>query len=576
MSLPTAPTMLLVVAGLALVLGRWVSSSRWYEWIWLTAMLATVGMLATGQEQSGAVAPDVVRNSVWQSDPLAIAGQSLALAFGLIFGIGSFGIRSSLDRTAERFGFLSFLVAAVMCTAVANDLVTLALSLEIIQCAGWSLRKVDCHERLEVDPDASGDSNFRWSGIAASGCLWLGMALLVNVTASTQFDEIRRVLTDAYVPDSGRAAIGAGSKLGLLAIGLIISGLGFRIGLVPWQAGLTEGVGGVGYWTAGVVLIGGQLAGALSLARLSGTVWIGYRDEVLLMLTVVTLLTNSVVAGLAGLGLIKGEGRLRRLLTSLLMLHGAWITVGVMAAAADLATTEHSLASAGGQPGSLAIVVLAVGSGVLSLSSVFLLFSYLSRPDRDIEFMDELLGLWQTRSVVAICLLTALASIVGQPPLLGFWSNWLLMVSGLNVRDSAGADNVAPHPGLIFVLVTTVIATLMTAAVVIRVARLVMLEEPISRPEPQGRRSSLVVSGCCSLLLLGIGLYPAPLLGVLATIRTPATKSRIESPAGKHREGATADVNSASGAWPAEIDHGAASSSTNRSPNQAGPPSTAR
>lgn len=550
MPLPAAPLLLLAVAGMALILGRWVSTSRWYEGIWLAAMLGSAGLMISGEFPLEAGADS---SATWSADPLAVAGQSLALVFGLLFGIGSFGIHSVDDRTAERFGYLSCLIAGVMLVGASGDLVTMALSVEIVQFAAWSLRRLDRREKAaqssrshlqDRDPRGvsagGGDGPVVWSGIAASVCLWLGIALLANLAGSTQFNEIRQVLADAYVPGVGRAVIGAGSKLGLLAIGLIVGGLASRMGLVPWQLGFIEGTRHGGYWTTGCVLLGSQLVGVLGLARLCGTVWVGYREEVLVLLLVVAAATCAVSGSLAALGLMNGEGRLRRWTASLPMLHGAWLTIGLIASTADLAIPEHSLSAAGGQPGALALLIFAAGAGLLGLAGLFLLLSYLAHDDRDVEFVDELTGLGRLRPVPAAALMILLGNLIGQPPLGGFWAHWLMMVAGLNVRAAGTRENAVPHSGLILLVIMAAAATLITACVAIRFARIVLLEQPIAQSLPRGRRAALVMGCGCALLLVAVGLFPARVLNVLSEVRGQQTRSGSDSPSGSSRGDATA------------------------------------
>lgn len=567
MPIPTAPTLLLAVGAGLLILGRWVQSSRGYEVTWLLTMLSAGGWLVLAE------APQAASHVAWANDPLTTAGQGLALAIGTLFGIGSFGFRSPNDRTAQRLGFLSFQIAGVMLIGGANDLITMALSAELVQFANWALRKTDGQEQVH-DPHESDDNAYRWLGIAASGCLWLGMALLTNLTASTQYDQIRQMLTDAYVPGTGRAFIGGGSRLGLLGLGLIVASLGSRMGLVPWQIGLLESCRNVNYWTAGCVVAGSQLAGVVAMARLLGTVWMGYRDEVLVLLLVLALLTFSVAAGLAGLGLMPGEGRLRRWAGSIPMLHGAWLTIGLMACVSDLATPQHSLAATAGQPGGLAVLLFAAAASQVGLAGMFLVLASLSRTDRDVEFIDELLGLRRLQPVAASALVVVLASLIGHPPLWGFWSNWLLMISGLNVRAGRARESFIPHAGLILVVIVAAIATLMTAGVVIRCARIVLLEQPISRVMPQGRRSALVMACACAVALVGVGLSPGRLLTVLSNVRAPAIESSPNDPTGSNQGTSTAS-NSRQATMPYRGDSGLASSSTYISLNQAGPPSTA-
>lgn len=543
MPIPTTPILLLAVGALALILARWVQASRSYEAVWALAVLGTAGWLIVGDGHLNSIQPAPMSQAndsvAWANDSLALAGQWLALAIGTVFGLGSFGIRSPNDRTAGRLGYLSFLIVAVMLVSSAKDLMSLGLSVELVQFTCWALRKTDGLEQVH-HAHALDDQAYRWLGIASSGCLWLGIAVLASLTASTEYDQIRRVLADAYVPGAGRTAIGAGSRLGLLGMGLIIAGLGSRVGFVPWQIGILEGCRKVSYWTAGCVTVCGQLAGIVALARLCGTVWVGYRDELMVLMIVLGGLTFVASGALAGLGLMPGEGRIRRWAASMLLLHGGWLAVGLLACISDLATPTHSLSTAGGQPSALAVLLFAAGASQAGLAGWFLVLSYLSRNDRDVEFVDELLGLGKLHPVAAISLLVPLASLIGQPPLCGFWSNWLLTLSALNVRTVGGRDNVIPHAGMIVIVVAAAASTLLAASVVIRFARVMLLEQPIARSLPQGRRSALAAGCGCALAILAVGLAPARLLSVLSKVLPPAMESGSEDPAGSSRGNSTA------------------------------------
>ena len=453
---------------------------------------------------------------------------------------------SRTGSSSERFGFLSFLVAGVMLVTAANDAISLALSLEIVQFASHALHRMGRVEEsrsvsrsIDLSNSPRGETCL-WLGIVASICVWLGIALGAGVTASTQFDEIRMVLAQAYSPGPGRVAIGAGSKLGLLAIGLIVTGLSCRIGLVPWQTVFVETVRGCGYWTGGCVLIGGQLAGVMALARLCGTVWIGFTSEVTVLLIVLSGATFVVSGAFAAQGLAVGEGTLRRWLTAFLMLHGAWLLVGVIAATADLAAPENSLATAAGQPGALSILLFSTGASLFGLSGLFLLLSHLARGDREVEYLDELLGLGQLAPAAAISLMIVLASLIGHPPLWGCWGQWLLLVAGFNVRAAVGASNVLPNHGVIALLLVATLSTLLMAAVVIRFARVMFLEEPVSRTLPQGGRAALWAGLFAALALVVLGQFPSKLLGPLSGMHVARPVVPQELPAGKKSGTATA------------------------------------
>ena len=545
MPLPLPPTILLAVGGLLLVAGRWVRDARWCAVAWVAGWLYAAFLLATSGFLPMDSAARAALRSVWAADELAVVGQGLALAFGLMFGVGSFGMMSR-GGAAERLGFLSFLVAGVMLVTAANDAISLALSLEIVQFASHALRRTGRADETRPAPtdrterDSPRGETCLWLGIIASICVWLGIALGAGVWASTQFEEVRMVLAQAYSPGPGRVAIGAGSKLGLLAIGLIVTGLSCRIGLVPWQAVFVETVRGCGYWTGGCVLLGGQLAGVMGLARLCGTVWIGFGSELTVLLIVLSGATFVVAGGLAARGLAVGEGTLRRWLIAFVMLHGAWLLVGVIAATADLAAPENSLAAAAGQPGALAILLFSTGASLVGLSGLFLLLSHLRRGDREVEYLDELLGLGRLAPAAAISLMIVLASLIGHPPLWGCWGQWLLVVAGFNVRAAVGASNVLPNHGVIVLLLVGTLATLLMAAVVIRFARVMFLEEPVSRALPQGGRALLGVGLFAALVLVGLGLFPSRLLGRLSGVREIRPVAPQDLPAGTKAGSATA------------------------------------
>lgn len=547
MSIPPAPTLLLALGGTTLLLSRWVQTSRWFEGAWLAGTAGAFWLVVT---QDSTVDASHAASQLWTTDSLAQAGQCLALLTGTLFGTGSFGISSPRERTAERLGFLSLIVAGVLLVSSATDLISLVLSLEIVQFASWGLHRSDRTESSDLahdhgassDADAgpNGASEFRlWDGIISSCCVWMGIAFLTALTAATRYQEIRMVLADAYVPNS-RPMIGSGSNLGMLAIGLIVAGIGSRIGLVPWQTGLIESGRHVRYWSAGCIQSLGLLSGFLALTRLCGTVWVGFRNEIIVILLVTAGLTGLVSAGLAGLGLRNGEGRLRRWTTSILMLQSAWLSVGVIAVASGLAVPDLRTVGASQEPGALKVLVFAIAAGQVAIAGLFLTLSYLERDGRNVEFVEELMGLGSLRPTAAVTLIVILASLAGQPLLWGFWAHWWLLMSGLNVPAVVGREIPTSHPGLIVLLITNLVATLPLMAVVLRFVRVLLLEQPISRTLPQGKRAALFVSCGCGLLLIAVGICPAVAFNATSRVELPDFKRTQDPPTGSTRGTATA------------------------------------
>ena len=164
MPLPLPPTILLAVGGLLLVVGPWMRDVRWCGVAWLAAWFYAAWLLAASGLAPLDSAARMALRSVWVADELAVVGQGLALAFGLMFGVGSLGMTPRSGSSAERFGFLSFLVAGVMLVTTANDAIALALSLEIVQFASHALRRMGRVEEsscaISKEDGHSGPSGF--------------------------------------------------------------------------------------------------------------------------------------------------------------------------------------------------------------------------------------------------------------------------------------------------------------------------------------------------------------------------------------------------------------------------------
>jgi NADH:ubiquinone oxidoreductase subunit 2 (subunit N) len=517
MPLPLPPTIFLAVGGLLLVGGRWLRDVRWVVMVWLIAWVSAAYLLVAHQLGPIAVVKDVTAREVFQSDFLATAGASLALVIGLLFAIGWLDQSQRSETAHERFGFLSFLIAGVMLSVSANDAITLALSFEIVQFAMFVLRHGAFTDAASSSVEATDpamaprESTLFWLNVVSSLLIWLGFGLLTSLTGTNQFEEMRMVLAQAYRPGPGRIAIGAGSKLGLLAIGLVVMGIAARVGLTPWRATLSNQLSGVRYGTSGCLIVNSQLAGTFALARLCGTVWSGFSGELIVLLIVLSLTTFAVAGALSARMLISGEGRLRRWVVALTMLQSSWLLIGVIAMTSELAGPESSLAAATGQPETASILIFAAGASLIGLSGLFLLLNHLRRDNRDVEYVEELIGLSQLAPLTATALLVILASLVGHPPLWGCAGKCLLLLIGFNSRTivASGLTSVLPHQGVIVLLIGAVASSLMAAAVVVQCARVLFFEPPLSRAMPAGGRGSLIAGLIVAAIVIAGGLLPS-------------------------------------------------------------------
>lgn len=572
MPIPASPTILLAVASVALLCGRslpvrlnWIPS---YGFL-IAGLLAAYFLVrepVVTWDAAGALPL-----STWNNDGFALSEQWIVLAFGVLFGFSILDSPLHRSDSSRLGGFLLFAVAGMMLVAASNDFLTLGLSLEIVNLAIMALsRQRDPRpdnrpraagrnkptgetlpiEKLDREVDTnhclpSGDSPNKppvaafyanpWFHWLPSAWMWLGIALLSNATATTNFDRIRLILIEAYDPGDHQTAIGAPSKLILLASGLIAMGLFAQMALVPFHLGQFATLRRQSNWTSLFVQMASQFTGAIALTRLFGYLFVGLSQALLVLTIVVTLATFALCAVMGLRGLSPGTQSMRDLVCSLILLQAGWLAVGPMIVAIEL---DHSALRWGAfphQPESVAIVLFGQVASLLAGCGAYSALSYLARTDRRIEFLEDVKGLARYSPVTSIALLAPLASVCAVPWTAGFWARWMLMLAGHNVHVKSTSSILTPHYGIRMSILAGVLATVAFVAPVLRLAREMFLESPLAKQAPTGGRGPLAVSLITATASLLIGVSPHLVIGPLKFIQSPRTVSPHDPERGSGR-----------------------------------------
>ena len=380
MPLPLPPTILLAVASIALLCGRhlptrirWVTGSALIIAGLMASYFLSIEPLITSDAVESVTGP-----TAWKNDGLAFCEQWIILIFGFLTGVSI--LNSTVDpNNVSRFGgFLLFALAGLMLVAASNDFLALGLSLEIVTLAISALQKQfdfqPDNRALSAAPnDAPADwaSGIVWFNRLTSSWMWLGIALLSNATATTNFDDLRSVLIEAYDPAGDQHAIGAPSKLILLSSGLIAISLFARMGMVPFHLGFVAAAQRRSRWSPLCGLMLSQLAGAMTLTRLFGYVFVGLSQSFVVLAIVFTLATFAHSATTALRGMSPGTRSIRDLITSLVLLQAGWMAIGPMIAAVELDHPALRWGAFPHQPESVAIIVFAQIASILAACGVY-------------------------------------------------------------------------------------------------------------------------------------------------------------------------------------------------------------
>jgi len=523
MPTPTPSSILLAFASVAVLAGRWSrvkDNAYWFAAVLVVLILAAAGVVMA--PLTSTISEDLLRRqSVWINDPLAACEQWLILFVGLLTALSMIDIQERERPSIASCGYILFALAGLMLVAQANDLISLGLALEIIRLAVGALASGrDCSHppTSRSSMIGSSDSTVYWMEWLASGLVWLGVALLANSTASTQFDAIEAVLTATYESPADSITTAVPSRQIRLAAGMIVLGLLAQFGIAPYQA-LFRSVRTRTDWRATFVLLTGPLTGSIALTRLLGTVFVGLGQAIAILILTVSLATLALSAVLALRSMSSGVKSIPTIMSSLMLLQVCWLAVGLMTVSIELAHSPSRWGAFSTQLDSLALIIFSQLSFVLIVGSLIAGFAYLGRLDRDVEFLEDLKGLSQYSPWMSILLSVGLLSAVGGPLTIGFWSHWWMMIAGCNVHVRSSVSEFSPHGGVRFLVLMSVLTTAVVGVAVVRIAREMFLESPLAQPNAVGGRGVFMTSVIASTVCLLLGLFPQAVIRPLSIVR---------------------------------------------------------
>lgn len=315
-----------------------------------------------------------------------------------------------LARRGQDAGDFSVLVlmasAGLLLLVMSREVLTAILALETASVCLYALAGYDRGRASSAEAALK----YFVPGAVASALMLYGAACLYGATGSTHLE----------------AHPGLAGPLGLTGIALLVAGLGFKAGLVPFHGWLPDVYAGSPSPSA-AFMAASVKAGAFGvLARVAVTLLPAVpRGALLLAGAAVLSMTFANLAGLAQSGL-------KRLLAYSAIAHSGYLVVGL--AAASLGGSLEPLA-----PYLFAYALLTVGA----FSAAALLED---RVTGGLE-LTQLRGLGRRRPVLAFSLAMCLLGLAGFPPTVGFLAKAGLFGeasrSGLNVLVAVALLNSA-------------------------------------------------------------------------------------------------------------------------------------
>jgi len=400
---------------------------------------------------------------VLRVDRFAIYFEGLIIAGAFLIALLCYDyLRSRPEQTSAFYVLLLFAVLGTQAIVCSSHFIAFFLGLEILSVSLYGL----VGYARGYKPSLEAAVKYLVLAATASAFLLLGIALIYADTGTM------RILTHWTGPDL--------STLSYLGLALILVALGFKLAVVPFHMWSPDVYQGAPAPVTALIATGSKAAVLVFLMRL--TIALGFRYDGL----AISLGILSVASMTVGNLLALMQTNVKRLLAYSSIAHMGYLLVAVIAGG------QRGASSVGFYLASYFATTIAAFGVIAVVSS--------RRAKGDVENLNSYRGLGYQRPALGIVFALAMLSLTGIPPTAGFFAKFYVF--------SAAAD-----AGLWWLLIVGVINSGISAFYYLRVlVALYQKPEAGTEPLPAARPLSGIALGVASVAMVGLGIYPEPLL----------------------------------------------------------------
>ncbi|MDP7008986.1 MAG: NADH-quinone oxidoreductase subunit N [Phycisphaerales bacterium] len=387
----------------------------------------------------------------------------VATAGGLVDRTYEKAIGSGKDRfdplrssSGEFHALLLLSLTGVMLLCEARDLIWLFLALELVSLPTYVMVAVSRWARTAQEAAMK----YFFLGALSAALMLYGFALLYASTGSLVLQDIAASLATQQA-DGGISAI---AQVGML---MAIFGLLYKIAAAPMHLYAPDVYQGAASPVTAFLAFVPKTAGMIAIMTLLTLVgWDdGLPPAIEMSLWVVAVLT--MILGNIGALLQRSA---KRMLGYSSIAHSGYMLIGVIA---------------GPELGFQAVLVYLLIYGVTN-TSAFATLAALSRNGKQVDSLDDLAGLYKTSPLAAAAMAISCGSLLGIPPLFGFWGKLLLFAAGIAA-------------GQLSLIIVAAVSSAVSAWYYLRIIGLVLL----SPPQNQGDATKVSLRWPLAVALVG-------------------------------------------------------------------------
>jgi NADH-quinone oxidoreductase subunit N len=340
-------------------------------------------------------------NGMFVQDALAVFFKRFFLLAAILVLLISVEFADRIESgIGEYYALVLFALAGMLFAASANNFALMFVSLELITLTFYVLTSFQRGRLKSLEAGVK----YLIIGALSTGFTVFGIALIYGTSRSLDFNEVAAVAEQLHA-----------SPIFLFGLLLVLAGIGFKIGAVPFQVWVPDVYEGAPTPTTAFLAIGSKAAGFVLLLRV-----------LLIAVPAVTAHWANLLIVLSGITILYGnlcaipQRNLKRLMGYSSIAHAGYLLLGVAA-----------LNKAG-----QAAVLYYLSGYLFSVLAAFIVIAVVMR-HLESEDISGLGGLHQRSPLLAGTMTLAMVSLAGIPPLAGFFGKFLLLKA---VLAQAGAN----------------------------------------------------------------------------------------------------------------------------------------
>ncbi|USN99194.1 MAG: NADH-quinone oxidoreductase subunit N [Phycisphaeraceae bacterium] len=323
------------------------------------------------------------------------------------------------SNRAEFYAFFLFSLTGLMLTASADDLIWLFLALELTSLPTYIMVTISTRGTRSQE---AGVKYFFLGALGAAIFLY-GFALIYGATGTTDLAEIAAAFR-------AQSEAGGLNTIGVAGLAVALIGLCFKIAAVPMHMYAADVYQGAASGVSAMLAFVPKTAGFLAIIMLCGAVgWThGATHDSLPAPIYILLWVIAAATMFTGNLLAIRQSSVKRILAYSSVAHSGYMLVGVIAGPGSGHGTFWD-------NGIAAVLFYLLTYGVTNVGTFAVLASIQKPNGEEADDIADIRGLHGTRPHLAGAMLLCVLSLLGMPPLLGFFGKVGLFTSAISAGE---------------------------------------------------------------------------------------------------------------------------------------------